>query len=253
MRDYPRALPRIDQVEPVPRRVRATKDGVVVLDSTSARYVFEWSFYPQFYVPRADVRAGLVATDEVEMTSRGQVRWHDLDTGGSRTPRAARVLVEATNPMLTDTVRFDWDALEHWFEEDEEVFVHPRSPYVRVDALRSTRPVRIEVDGAVLAESTAPVLVFETGLPTRYYLDRSTVRWEHLVENGVRTACPYKGRTTGYWSARVGGAEVADVAWCYEFPTRQLLPIAGLVGFLNERVDLFVDGAPLPRPQTHFS
>jgi uncharacterized protein (DUF427 family) len=253
MRDYPRAQPRVDQVEPAPRRVRAIKDGVVVLDSTSARYVFEWAFYPQFYIPRADVRAELIATDETEDSSRGQMRWHDLGTGSAQTPRAARVLVEAKNPLLTDTVRFEWDLIDQWFEEDEEIFVHPRNPYVRVDALRSTRRVRIEIDGTVLAESSAPVLVFETGLPTRYYLDKSAVRWEHLVENGVRTACPYKGRTTGYWSAHVAGRDVADVAWCYEFPTRQLLPIAGLVGFLNERVDLFVDGVLLPPPGTHFS
>ena len=141
----------------------------------------------------------------------------------------------------------------HWFEEDEEVFVHPRNPYTRVDALRSTRPVRIEFEGVLLAESSSPVMVFETGLPTRYYLNRTEVRFDHFVPCPTVTRCPYKGTTTDYWSAVVGGTVHADLAWSYGFPTRQLLPIAGLVAFFNERVDLFVDGERQERPVTHFA
>ena len=154
---------------------------------------------------------------------------------------------------LVDTVRIDWAALDSWFEEDEEVFVHPRSPYSRVDALRSTRRVRVELDGVVLAESASPVLVFETGLPTRYYLNRTEVDFGHLVPSRTRTSCPYKGRTSGYWSVRVGGTVHEDLAWSYDFPTRQLLPIAGLIAFYNEKVDVFVDDVRLPRPTTPFS
>ena len=154
---------------------------------------------------------------------------------------------------LAGTVRFDWAALDAWFEEDEQVFVHPRSPYTRVDALRSNRPVRVELEGVLLAESASPVMVFETGLPTRYYLPRTDVSFGRLVPSDTVTACPYKGVTSGYWS--VGGAATrhADLAWAYDFPTRQLLPIAGLVAFYNEKVDTFIDGQPVERPQTHFS
>ncbi len=154
---------------------------------------------------------------------------------------------------LSGTVRFEWDALDAWYEEDEQVFVHPRSPYTRVDALRSTRTVRVELDGIVLAESSAPVLVFETGLPTRYYLDRTAVDFTRLIRTGTVTACPYKGTTSDYWSVRAGGTVAADLAWSYSFPTRQLLPIAGLIAFYNEKVDLFLDGQQLERPRTHFS
>ena len=94
---------------------------------------------------------------------------------------------------LSGTVRFEWAALDAWFEEDEQVFVHPRNPYVRVDALRSTRSVRVELDGVVLAESSSPVMVFETGLPTRYYLNRTEVDFAHLIPTDTVTACPYKG------------------------------------------------------------
>jgi uncharacterized protein (DUF427 family) len=165
----------------------------------------------------------------------------------------ARLLVEARNPVLGDTVRFDWEALDAWFEEDQEVFVHPRSPYARVDALRSTRTVRVELDGVVLAESGSPVMVFETGLPTRYYLNRTEVRFEHLVPTPTVTRCPYKGTTSGYWSVVINGNHHADLAWTYDFPTRELLAIAGLVAFYNEKVDVFVDGIREDRPTTHFS
>ncbi|WP_260428776.1 DUF427 domain-containing protein [Micromonospora globispora] len=131
--------------------------------------------------------------------------------------------------------------------------MHPRNPYARVDALRSTRSVRVELDGVVLAESTSPVLVFETGLPTRYYLNRTDVNFGHLVPSATTTACPYKGRTSGYWSVRVGDTVHPDLAWSYDFPTGALLPIAGLIAFYNEKVDLTVDGERLTRPKTHFS
>ncbi len=150
-------------------------------------------------------------------------------------------------------MRFDWDGMDQWFEEDEEVFVHPRSPYVRVDALRSTRAVRIECDGVVLADAACAVLLFETGLPTRYYLDQATVRFAPLVPSATRTACPYKGRTDASWSVATNGGLVTDVAWRYDFPSLAVAPIAGLVAFLNEKVDVFVDGHLLPRPSTHMA
>jgi uncharacterized protein (DUF427 family) len=122
-----------------------------------------------------------------------------------------------------------------------------------VDAVRSTRSVRIERDGAVLAESSSPVMVFETGLPTRYYLNRTELDFAHLVPTGTVTECPYKGLTSAYWSVRVGETVHPDLAWCYDFPTRALSPIAGLIAFYNEKVDILLDGQLLTRPTTHFS
>jgi uncharacterized protein (DUF427 family) len=136
-------------------------------------------------------------------------------------------------------VRVEWDALDAWFEEDEEIFVHPRNPYARVDALRSSRPLRVERGGVLLAEAAASVMVFETGLPTRYYVERTALRLEHLVPSDTVTACPYKGKTSDYWSLRTGdGRVIPDIAWSYSFPTLALTPIAGLVAFYDERVDI---------------
>jgi uncharacterized protein (DUF427 family) len=254
--DYPTNPVPATHVEPVPRRIRAYLGGSAVVDSTNARYVWEWPAFPQYYIPAQDVRAGLLVNEDVtEDTPLGKVAVHGLSAGDGEAyrPAAAKVVVDPVVPELRETVRFEWSALDAWFEEDERVHVHPRSPYTRVDALRSTRHVRVELHGEVLAESSSPVLLFETGLPTRYYLNRTDVDFTHLVPSDTVTSCPYKGTTTGYWSARIGERTHPDVAWSYEFPLREVQPVAGLVAFYNEKVDIHLDGVALERPQTHFS
>jgi uncharacterized protein (DUF427 family) len=233
--------------------VRAELAGQIVLDTTRALYLWEWPYYPQFQIPAIDVDpAAVVDEQRSHRLSRGTVTTVGLRVGGIERPSAGRRYTESSIPQLVDTIRFDWEALDAWYEEDEPVFVHPRNPYVRVDALRSTRTVRIERDGAILAESNSPVMVFETGLPTRYYVDRQAVNFFHLRPTNTVTACPYKGQTTAYWSVVIGADVHQDLAWSYDFPTRQLLPIAGLVAFYNEQVDIFIDGIMQPRPTTHF-
>jgi uncharacterized protein (DUF427 family) len=252
--DYPKAIVTPGHIEPVPRRIRAVLGGEVVFDTTKALYVWEWPNYPQYYIPVGDVRPTLLVDEQHSQQLRfGTARRHGLRAGDVSRPAAARVYTDDARDGLAGTVRFDWGALDAWFEEDEEVFVHPRSPYTRVDALRSTRTVRIELDGTLLASSSSPVLVFETGLPTRYYINRAEVNFGALLPSDTVTSCPYKGKTSGYWSVRAGGTVQADLAWAYDFPTRQLLPIAGLIAFYNEKVDIAIDGERLERPVTHFS
>lgn len=254
MSGYPAVITPVNHVQPVPRRVRAVLADQTVFDTTRALYVWEWPHYPQYYIPLADVRRDLLAPEgQTRQSRRGLQDVHALRVGEVERAHAARVLNESPVDGLAGTVRFQWEALEAWYEEDEQVFVHPRSPYVRVDALRSTRPVRVELDGVVLADSSSPVMVFETGLPTRYYLNRTDVDFTHLVPSDTVTACPYKGTTSGYWSVRIGGAQHADLAWAYDFPTRQLLPVTGLIAFYNEKVDIVLDGQLLDRPATQFS
>ena len=250
---YPKMITPVNHVEPVPRRVRAELGGQVVLDTTRALYLWEWPFYPQFYIPADDVDPdALVDERRTHRMSRGTAASVGLRAGGAERAGAGRRYLESSIEGLVNTIRWEWDALDAWYEEDEQVYVHPRNPYVRVDALRSTRRVRIELDGAVLAETSSPVMVFETGLPTRYYLDRSAVSFSHLRPSDTVTSCPYKGRTTAYWSGEIGDRVYPDLAWSYDFPTRQLIPIAGLVAFYDERVDVFLDGVEQPRPTTHF-
>jgi uncharacterized protein (DUF427 family) len=250
---YPAMVAKVNQVEPVPRRIRGFIGGVPVVDTVRALYVWEWANYPQYYIPAEDVRAGvLVDEGHVQRTRRGSVRTQTVHHGDVRRVGAARLVADSPVEGLNGRVRFEWGALDSWFEEDEQVFVHPRNPYVRVDALRSARHVRVELDGVVLAESTSPVMVFETGLPTRYYVARTDVRFEHLVPSTTVTECPYKGTTTAYWSVVAGDEVYTDLAWSYDFPTRELSPIAGMVAFYGEKVDISVDGVRLDRPTTHF-
>jgi uncharacterized protein (DUF427 family) len=224
---YPPHLSEAGFMQPCPRRIRAVRGGTTILDSVRAFYVWEVPYYPAYYVPVADVDASLLALPTTETFESGP---------------------------FAGLVHVDWHAVDAWFEEDEEVFGgHPRSPYARVDAIRSSRHVRVEIDGAVLAETTAPVLVFETGLPTRTYIQRTDIDFALLERTGTTTYCPYKGTTSDYWSARIGDAVHTDIAWSYAYPSTQVIQIAGLVAFYDEKVDTFLDGAPVSRPVTKFS
>jgi uncharacterized protein (DUF427 family) len=251
---YPRMITVADQMEPAPRRVRAMLGGRIVVDTARAVYLWEWPPYPQYYIPVEDVAAGVLVDEDHEVRHRrGRARRFGLRVGDVVRAGAAQVYTEDSLPGLAGLVRFEWEALDAWFEEDEQVFVHPRSPYARVDALRSSRHVRVVLDGVPLAESSSPVLLFETGLPTRYYLDRTEVNFDALEPTGTATQCPYKGRTSEYWSVRTPVATYPDLAWSYAFPTPAVQAIAGLVCFYNEKVDIHVDGDPQPRPDTPFS
>ena len=251
--DYPQMAAARGRVEPAPRRVRGYSEGELVFDTTGARYVWEVPYYPQYYIPVADVRAEcLVDEDHSQRVQFGPSRLHSLVTGGQTAKSAARVFDADGDGPVAGFVRFEWDAVD-WFEEDEMIVGHPRNPYSRVDALRSHRRVRVELDGVVLADTGSPVLLFETGLPTRYYIDRTDVSFENLMPSDTQTLCPYKGTTSGYWSVQVGDEIHRDLAWTYEYPLPAVGAIAGMLAFYNEKLDIVVDGIRLPRPATHFT
>jgi uncharacterized protein (DUF427 family) len=142
--------------------------------------------------------------------------------------------------------------MDSWFEEDDEVFVHPRDPYHRVDVLNSSRHVKVVVEGEVVAETHRPRLLFETGLPTRYYFPKLDVRLELLEPTDSVTACPYKGQAR-YWSVRVGDHVVKDLVWSYPTTIPECPKIENLLSFYNEKVDLYVDGELQVRPKTPWS
>ncbi|GAA3817793.1 DUF427 domain-containing protein [Streptomyces chiangmaiensis] len=247
--DYPQMIVPVGHVEPVPRRIRGYAANLQVFDTVRARYVWLWPGYPQYCIPREDIRDGALLDEGRTMALRiGTAHRRTLRLGSLTRSGAAWEWGDDTSPDISGFVSFRWEAIDAWFEEDEEVFVHPRSPYTRVDALRSSRGVRVMLDGVVLADAPSSVMVLETGLPTRYYLDRVYVDWTRLHPTDTVTSCPYKGRTSGYWSVETDTDTYPDLVWAYDFPTRQLTPIAGLVAFYNERVDLYLEGHPLPRP-----
>jgi len=236
------------RVERSAKRVRTYLGGELVADTVRPLLVWEVPYFPTYYLPAEDVRAKLVPTGATERSPhRGEAEVLDVVTGSATAPRAARRYPDSPLVELREAVRLDWGAMDEWLEEDEPVYTHPRDPYSRVDILSSSRHVRVELDGVVLAESHRPTILFETGLPPRYYLPMPDVRRELLRQSERTTQCPYKG-TAGYFSVLVNGTLHEDLVWIYRNPVPESQKIAGLVCFYNERVDLSVDGVRQERP-----
>jgi uncharacterized protein (DUF427 family) len=236
------------RVETGGKRVRAYLGGAVVFDTIRPLLVWEGPHYPTYYVPIGDVAAELVDADEAGVAhspSRGDGRLLTVRAGGEEAQAAAVHYVDSPIEELRDAIRFDWGAMDAWFEEDEEVFTHARDPYTRVDILPSSRHVRIEVDGVTIAESSNARLLFETGLRTRYYLPRTHVRMDLLEATESVSHCPYKGQAR-WWSVRTDSGVREDLAWSYPTPLRESEGIAGLIAFYDEKVDVYVDGVRQP-------
>jgi uncharacterized protein (DUF427 family) len=241
------------RTEPGQKRVRAYLGGRLVADSLRPLLVWEFPYYPVYYLPVEDVRAELIPTGRIEHSpSRGDAEIYDVRIDGVTAAGAARRHPESPLEPLRDTVRLDWNAMDEWLEEDEPVYTHPRDPYTRVDILASSRHVRIEIDGVVVAESHQPRVLFETNLPPRYYLPITDVRMELLTPSTTETHCPYKGMAT-YWTLDTGRGVHPDAVWIYRSPFAESQKIAGLACFYNEKVDLYLDGVLQERPRTHFS
>jgi|Tabmets5t2r1_1033131.scaffolds.fasta_scaffold02482_5 uncharacterized protein (DUF427 family) len=242
------------RIETGAKRVRAYLGDVAIVDTIRPVLVWEKPYYPAYYFPVADVRTDLLEADGgIEHSpSRGDGRTYTITAGGKEATGAAVRFEDSPIEELRDLIRLDWDSMDAWFEEDEEVFTHPRDPYTRVDILPSSRHVRIEVDGVTVAESMSPRLLFETGLPARYYLPKTHVRMDLLTHTDSESHCPYKG-TAEWWSVDTGHGVHEDLAWSYRTPLPESQKIAGLVAFYNEKVDIYVDGVLQERPHTKFS
>jgi uncharacterized protein (DUF427 family) len=236
------------KVESCAKRIRVYAGGDLVADTISALLVWEVPYYPTYYLPAGDVRAALEPTGSTEHSpSRGDAEILDVRTPHTVVRASARRYPEPAIEALRGHVRFQWDAMDEWFEEDEPVYVHPRDPYTRVDILTSSRHVEVRVDGLTVAETHRPTLLFETGLPTRYYFPLTDARLDLLTPTTGITRCPYKGSAT-YWSL----GDHVDLAWCYRTPLPESQKIAGLICFYNERVELVVDGVVQDRPPSRF-
>jgi uncharacterized protein (DUF427 family) len=226
--------------------------GEFVADTTTPLLVWEVPYYPTYYFPESDVRMDLLveAGETVKSPSRGIATQYVVKAGARE--GVAYGYAEPKVPELTGHIAFLWRSLDHWFEEDEEVFVHARDPYTRIDIVASSRPVRVVVDGVPVAESTSAHFLFETGLPVRYYLPKTDVDMSALTPTEQATACPYKG-TARYWDVTVNGHTHDNLVWGYDSPLPESQKIAGMVAFYNEKVDIYVDDELQQRPRTKFS
>ena len=241
------------RVEPTQKRIRVQVGGVTIADSTDIMMVWEVPYFPTYYFPQSDVTMNLL-TDSGETKrspSRGTANLHDINVGERSVPQAALVWSESKVDEVVDYVSFDWDSIDAWFEEDEEVFFHARDPYTRIDVLQSSRNIRVEVDGVTVADTDRARLLFETGLPVRYYMPKTDVRMDLLSPTSVATHCPYKG-TARYWSINVNDEAHDNLVWGYDSPFKEVDEIAGFVSFWNEKLDIYVDGELEQKPKTKF-
>jgi uncharacterized protein (DUF427 family) len=243
--------------EPSPRRVRVAFNGATIADSTKAHLLFETRHLPVYYFPREDVRMELLTptAHQTFCPYKGKASYSTIRVGERISENAVWGYPDPYDEVaaIRDFVAFYWDRVDHWYEEDEEIFVHPRDPYKRVDVVASSRPVKIILGGETIAETHRARFLFETRQPTRYYIPPEDVRMDLLVPSETTTACPYKGRAR-YWSARIGDLLYPDIVWSYPEPIPECPKIKGLLCFFNEQVDaILVDGREVKRPLTKWS
>lgn len=247
---------RVLYLEDTPRWVRCVFAGETVASSKRAKLLHETGHLPVYYFPRIDVRVDLLDPTErrTHCPLKGDASYWSIRVGDRVATDAAWSYPDPIEgaPPLEGLIAFYWRKLDHWYEEDEEIFVHARDPYHRVDITRSSRHVRVSRHGELLADSRRPMVLFETGLPPRFYLPPEDVRMELLTPTDTRTQCPYKGTAT-YWSVKAGDEVVADLVWSYADPIPDARKITGLLSFFNEKVDLELDGELPARPTTRWS
>jgi uncharacterized protein (DUF427 family) len=250
------SLPGLIYFEDSPRRMRAIFNGETIVDSRHAKLLHEHGHLPIYYFPEDEVRMDLLEATDHHTTCpwKGEASYWSVRVGDRLAADAVWSYPEPLPdaPPLAEYMAFHWDSLDRWLEEDEEVHVHVRDPYHRVDVLPTSRHVRVSLDGQVLADSRRALAVFETSLPTRWYLPLEDVRTELLEPCDLRTRCAYKGFAE-YRSVRVGDRVEHGLAWMYMDPRREAAPIAGRLCFFDERVDVEVDGEPQERPRTQWS
>ena len=238
------------QIEPASRWVRVQFNDQLIADTKKALLVRD-GHHLTYYFPLEDVTMDWLQSSRIGGDGR---QYYDIVVDGRSAESAAWTYFDSQDDFasLGGYLAFNWRKMDHWFEEEEEVFVHPRDPYHRVDAIQSSRSIRIVIDGVAVAESQRPVLLFETGLPVRYYLPQEDIRMELLTSSRANTDCPYKG-TASYWNVNISGDNCRNIVWGYLEPIDEVQKIAGLLCFFNEKVDVYVDGELEQKPETLWS
>ena len=240
-----------------PRHVRVMFGGETIADSKHAKLLREAEVLPAYYFPKEDVRMDLFIPSafKAQCPIKGEASYWSIRSGGRSAENAAWSYLNPTAAAhaLKDHFAFDWEEMDQWMEEDEELYKHARDPYKRVDALPSRRQVRVVIDGVTVAETRRPHLVFETNHPVRYYIPQEDVRTDLLVPSATTSRCPYKGLAS-YWSVKIGAEQYSDLVWGYMEPIPEIPKIKGLVCFWHERgCDIYVDGELIERPQTKWA
>jgi uncharacterized protein (DUF427 family) len=242
--------------EDSPRRIRAVFAGETVVDGRHGKLLHEHAHLPIYYFPEAEMRMDLLEpTDRsTHCPYKGDASYWSVKVGDRVAENAVWSYPDPIEgaPPLAGHYAIYWDRMDEWLEEDEPAIVHARDPYHRVDILESSRHVKVSLNGRLVAETRRPLALFETGLPTRWYIPREDVRGDVLAESRKHTGCAYKGFAS-YFSVEANGEREEDVVWFYPEPTRDADRIRDRLAFFNERVDIEVDGERQERPYTQWS
>ncbi|KAF8972275.1 hypothetical protein BDZ97DRAFT_1783997 [Flammula alnicola] len=241
-------FPSLPHIEDCAKRIRVYIAGVCLIDTKKAKLVWLHRYFPTYFFLKEDLPNWYL---HAASTTENEVTYNILaGTDKARTAGAATFYL--TGPLQgLGLVKFD--AMDAWFEEDEQIFIHPKDPYKRIDILQSSRHVRIEVNGVEIANTRAPHLLFETGLPVRTYIPKTDCRMDLWVPSETTTGCPYKGMAN-YYSVMLSSGEVfKDIIWWYPNTTVEASAIRGLVAFFDEKVDVWVDGEKQERPASNYS
>jgi uncharacterized protein (DUF427 family) len=240
-------------LEPTPKRLRVEVGGVTIADSRRAVMLHESGQQPIFYFPPQHVRADVLKDSDrhTHCPKKGDASYYTIRAGGEEVKDGAWYYPDPLPgaPPIKDLIAFYFNRMGRWLEEAEQIHVHPRDPYHRVDVLATDRHIRISLDGTLLAETDRALALFESNLPTRWYLPIEDVRAE-LEPSDTITSCPYKG-TASYYSVQLERG--TDLVWYYEQPLDEVGRIKGLVCFFNEKVDIELDGEPQERPDSPWS
>lgn len=241
-------------LEPMPYRIRALFEGETVVDAYEPLLLHESGQLPVYCFRPEEVRSDLLQPSGTRSDRKGLA---DSWTVRVAEREAADAVCSYSQPVqgaafLEGLIHVDWDEMDEWFCEDEQLFGHPRDPFSRIDTCKTSRHLRISLDGELLAETRRATALYETGLPPRYYIPAEDVRTELLVQSSSRSRCAYKG-SASYWSVQVGDRLVEDLVWVYRDPMRDAEDVRDLLCFFSERVGLEVDGVATERPQTQWA
>ncbi len=251
------ASPEEIKVESTPKRVRVFFGGVPIADSRRTLLMLEPGRLPLYYFPESDVRTDLLVRHvETEQSPlKGKASYWSVSVEDRTGEKVGWSYEDPPTgcPPIGDYFAFYFNKMDGWFEEDEEIFGHAKDPYKRIDILHSSCHVEVVAAGKTVADTRKPTLLFETGLPVRYYIPKLDVNFQLLSPSETQTTCAYKGTTSDYWKMEIRPGKVVDVAWSYRAPTPECAKIANLVSFFNERVDIFVDGEAADAAKTPWS
>lgn len=199
---------------PFPRRIRAILADQTIVDSEGAMLLHESNIFPVLYFPQNDVSTELLTQTEqsTHCPFKGDATYWTIAAGDTEAENAVwsyETPIESA-AWLDGYIAIESNRMDHWFDEDDEIFGHIRDSYHRVDARPTSRHIQVHIGSRLVAETTNAFVVSETGGPNRHYIPPADFRMDEFTRSNTTTHCPHKG-DTAYWHHIESGT--SDVAW----------------------------------------